>query len=147
MTRLRIAGRAVRRGWRNRCPHCGVGPIYRGWADQLPACPACGLVYERRPGDTWLYVVAGDRVPIAVLVVLVYFDLFRSYSALRLGLLAAVGALLVTTARGRWGVGIALHYVVRRFWPDPDDPVPPAGPDGDGIPTQMSAGRVEPTSL
>ncbi len=85
----------------------------------------CGLVYERRPGDTWLYVVAGDRVPIAILVVLVYFDLFRRYSAFRLGLFAAIGVLLVATARARWGVGIALHYLTRRFWPDPDDPIPP----------------------
>jgi hypothetical protein len=68
--------------------------------------------------------VVGDRVPIALLVALIYFDLFRSYSTFRLGLLGAVGLLLVVTARPRWGVGIALHYLVRRFWPDPDDPVP-----------------------
>jgi uncharacterized protein (DUF983 family) len=134
----RVAWRALERGARNRCPHCGRGPIYRGWADQLPACPSCGLVYERHPGDTWLYVVVGDRIPIAILVVLVYFDWFRSHSSLRLALLAAVGALLVVTARARWGAGIGVHYLVRRSWPDPDDPVPPAAPDGGDVPTGMS---------
>lgn len=85
----------------------------------------------------------GDRIPIAILVVLVYFDLFRSHSALRLGLFAATGGLLVATARGRWGVGVALHYLVRRFWPDPDDPVPSDGPAdgaaGPNVQTRMSA--------
>jgi hypothetical protein len=81
-------------------------------------------VYERNPGDTWLYVVVGDRIPVAILVVLVYFDVLRSYSVLRLALLGGTALLLVATARQRWGMGVALHYLVRRFWPDADDPVP-----------------------
>jgi hypothetical protein len=28
------------------------------------------------------------------------------------------------TSPNRWGVGIALHYLSRVFWPDPADPVP-----------------------
>ncbi len=38
--------------------------------------------------------------------------------------MAVLGALLVWTAPNRWGVGIALHYLSRVYWPDPDDPVP-----------------------
>ncbi len=132
-SRWRIGWSAVGRGWRNRCPHCGRGPIYRGWHHELPACPACGLVYERRSGDTWLYVVVGDRLPIAALVVLVYFDLFRAHPVFRFSLYAAIAALLLVTARPRWGVGIALHYLTRRFWPDPDDPVPASDPAGAGM--------------
>jgi hypothetical protein len=32
---------------------------------------------------------------------------------------------LVWTAPNRWGAGIALHYLSRLYWPDPQDPVPP----------------------
>jgi len=31
---------------------------------------------------------------------------------------------LVLTSPNRWGVGIALHYLSRVYWPDPADPVP-----------------------
>jgi hypothetical protein len=37
---------------------------------------------------------------------------------------AILGVLLVVTAPNRWGIGIALHYLSRSIWPDPDDPVP-----------------------
>ena len=43
-------------------------------------------------------------------------------------IVAALGVLLVWTAPNRWGVGIALHYLSRVMWPDPEDPVPPAHP-------------------
>ena len=40
-------------------------------------------------------------------------------------LVLAFGGLLVWTAPNRWGVGIALHYLSRVYWPDPADPIPP----------------------
>jgi len=33
---------------------------------------------------------------------------------------------LAWTAPNRCGVGIALHYLSRVYWPDPQDPVPAA---------------------
>ena len=60
---------ALRRGISKRCPHCGVGPIFSGWAHHLERCPACGLVYERNPGDTWAFTIIGDRIPIAAIIV------------------------------------------------------------------------------
>ena len=32
--------------------------------------------------------------------------------------------IIVWTAPNRWGLGIALHYLSRRKFPDPDDPIP-----------------------
>jgi hypothetical protein len=58
--------------------------------------------------------------------VLIYFGLSRSYPLLGFGAIAVLGVVLVWTAPNRWGVGIALHYLSRVFWPDPEDPVPPA---------------------
>ena len=91
----------------------------------------CGLVYERNPGDTWAFTVIGDRLPIAAIIVLVYFGYGRSHHTLGLITFVGLGALVIVTAPNRWGVGIALHYLSRVFWPDPSDPVP-APPSGEG---------------
>jgi len=115
---------AIRRGWTKRCPHCGIGPLFSGWAHHLERCSACGLVYERNPGDTWAFTIIGDRLPLGALVVLVYFGVFRAHRALGLATFAVMGLLFVASSPNRWGVGIALHYLSRRRWPDPADPVP-----------------------
>jgi len=117
---------AIRRGLHKRCPHCGEGPIFSGFAHHLERCPVCGLVYERNPGDTWAFTVIGDRLPIAAIIVLIYFGIGRAHPLLGFGTILVLGALLVWTAPNRWGVGIALHYLSRVFWPDPADPVPAA---------------------
>jgi hypothetical protein len=84
----------------------------------------CGLVYERNPGDTWAFTIIGDRLPIAAIIVMIYFGIGRSHHTLGLITFVMIGALLVWTAPNRWGAGIALHYLSRVFWPDPGDPVP-----------------------
>ena len=115
---------AIARGLRRRCPHCGRGPLFRGWAETLEACPVCGLVYERNPGDTWAFTIIGDRLPVAAAVVAVYFGIFRTHRTLGLAVLALLAVAVIATAPNRWGVGIALHYLSRVHWPDPSDPVP-----------------------
>jgi uncharacterized protein (DUF983 family) len=117
---------ALGRGLRKRCPHCGQGQLFDGWR-HLERCSRCGLVFERNPGDTWAFTVVGDRLPIAAIIVLIYFGVVRSHRLLGLTLLVALGVVLVWTAPNRWGVGIALHYLSRLYWPDPDDPIPPTG--------------------
>jgi len=124
MSRRDLIRTAIRRGLHKRCPHCGEGPIFSGFAHHLERCPVCGLVYERNPGDTWAFTVIGDRLPIAAIIVLIYFGIGRAHPLLGFGTIVVLGALLVWTAPNRWGVGIALHYLSRVFWPDPADPVP-----------------------
>jgi uncharacterized protein (DUF983 family) len=115
---------ALRRGLSRRCPHCGTGPLFKGWADTLDACPSCGLVYERNAGDTWAFTILGDRLPIAAAVAAVYFGIVRHHWTIGMAVLAMLGVALFATAPNRWGVGIALHYLSRRVWPDPSDPIP-----------------------
>ena len=117
---------AVARGWRKCCPHCGIGPLFAGRWHHLERCSHCGLVFERNPGDTWAFTVIGDRLPIAAIIVVIYFGLVRRQFALGLSVILLLGVLIVWTAPNRWGVGIALHYVSRVIWPDPEDPVPPS---------------------
>ncbi len=84
----------------------------------------CGLVYERNPGDTWAFTIVGDRLPIAAIIALIYFGYGRTHHVLALITFALLGIIVVVTAPNRWGVGIALHYLSRVYWPDPQDPVP-----------------------
>ncbi len=42
------------RAMRLRCPHCGGGPVFVGYARLLPACPSCGLTFERGERGYWL---------------------------------------------------------------------------------------------
>jgi uncharacterized protein (DUF983 family) len=121
-----IVWRALRRGLSKRCPHCGEGPLFEGWSHHLERCPVCGLVYERNPGDTWAFTIIGDRLPVAAIIVMIYFGWGRMPLVPGLLLVGVCGVLLVWTAPNRWGAGIALHYLSRVIWPDPHDPVPPA---------------------
>ena len=116
---------ALRRGLRKRCPHCGEGRLFSGRFHFEERCPVCGLVFARNPGDTWAFTIFGDRLPIAVLIVLIYFGVVRSHPVLGLTMVVVLLALLVWTAPNRWGASIALHYLSRVYWPDPADPIPP----------------------
>jgi hypothetical protein len=90
----------------------------------LERCSVCGLVFERYPGDTWAFTVIGDRLPIGVIIVLIYFGVVRSHPVVGLTMLVVLAGLVVWTAPNRWGAGIALHYLSRVYWPDPADPIP-----------------------
>jgi len=82
-------------------------------------------VYTRNAGDTWGFTIVGDRLPIAVMIVVLYFGVVRSSPAVGVPLLIASVAAVIWTAPNRWGTSIALHYLSRVYWPDPADPVPP----------------------
>jgi hypothetical protein len=82
-------------------------------------------VFERNPGDTWAFTIIGDRIPVAAIVVMIYFGIGAGHRLLLVVVFSALGVLLLWTAPNRWGVGIALHYVSRAWWPDPADPLPP----------------------
>jgi hypothetical protein len=91
----------------------------------VPRCTACGLVYERNPGDTWAFTVIGDRLPVAAIIVIIYFGIGAGHPILLIAVFTALGAVLIWSAPNRWGLGIALHYLSRVFWPEMADPLPP----------------------
>jgi hypothetical protein len=101
-----------------------VGRLFVGWS-HLDRCSACGLVFVRNPGDTWAFTIIGDRLPIAVMIIVIYFGVGRLHRVLGLTMLVVLVLLLLWTAPNRWGAGIALHYLSRVYWPDPSDPIPP----------------------
>jgi uncharacterized protein (DUF983 family) len=68
--------KVVERGARRTCPNCGLGPLFARWFTLRHDCPVCKLVYLRNQGDTWLFWVIMDRIPIALgLILIVFFGL------------------------------------------------------------------------
>ena len=122
--RSKLIGTALRRGLRKRCPHCGEGRLFDGWKLR-ERCSVCGLVFARNPGDTWAFTIIGDRLPLAVMIVLIYFGVMRFYPVPGVALLILLAALVIWTAPNRWGASVALHYLSRVYWPDPADSIPP----------------------
>jgi uncharacterized protein (DUF983 family) len=123
-SRLTLIGTALRRGLRKRCPHCGEGRLFSGWTF-VERCSACGLVFARNYGDTWAFIILGDRLPLGAMIAVIYFGVIRSYPTTALAMLVTLTAVAIWTTPNRWGAAIALDYLSRVIWPDPDDPIPP----------------------
>ena len=48
---------ALLRGWRQRCPNCGAGPMMRGYLKVRDACPVCGEdLHHHRADDGPAYL-------------------------------------------------------------------------------------------
>ena len=71
-----------------------------------------------------MFTIIGDRIPIAVIIVLIYFGQARLPLPLAVLFIIGAGVALIWTAPNRWGVGIALHYLSRALSRDRDDPTP-----------------------
>jgi uncharacterized protein (DUF983 family) len=123
-SRWKSIATALERGLRKRCPHCGEGRLFSGWAF-LESCSVCGLVFAPNPGDTWAFTIIGDRLPLGAMIVVIYFGVVRSRPVLGVTMLIVLAAVAIVTTLNRWGVGIALHYLSRVYLPDPADPIPP----------------------
>ena len=63
-----------------------------------------------------------------MLIVAIYLGVVRRYFVLGVTLIVLASIVILWTAPNRWGVGIALHYLSRVYFPDPEDPIPPNAP-------------------
>jgi hypothetical protein len=91
----------------------------------LERCSVCGLVYEKNAGDTWAFTIILDRLPLGLMIALVYFGVFRMHRTAGLLVFGGVILAFLWSTPYRWGVGIALHYLSRLYFPEPNDPIPP----------------------
>lgn len=122
--------RTLWRGARRRCPHCGRGRLFVRWITLHERCEVCGLRFLRNQGDTWLYWIVMDRIPIAIgLILIVFFGLHTPTWPQALLFFAAMAAPLVATMPQRQGIAVALNYLSRIWFPDPSDDLPPPRDD------------------
>ncbi len=98
-------GTALGRALRRRCPACGHGPIFLGWARMLPNCVSCGLALQR--GETGYWIGA------ALVDLLVTLLLFHVNLALGLFWTPASAAGLFFQ---RWAV-FAVFVLPLMLWP------------------------------
>ncbi len=94
------------------------------WITTHERCRVCGLVFVRNQGDTWLFWILMDRVPLFLGIVAIYFGFqvsdWRTGTAF---FLAMAGPLLATMPQ-RQGIALALSYLSRVYFRDPSDDLP-----------------------
>ncbi|HEX6177658.1 MAG TPA: hypothetical protein VF057_04825 [Thermoanaerobaculia bacterium] len=111
------------RGLRRRCPRCGEGALFRRGIEAFERCASCNLLFERNYGDTWMYTIITDRVPIFLGIVLVYFGFQAANWMVATGFFVALAVPLIATISHRQGLAIALDYLSRLYLPDPSDEI------------------------
>ena len=113
------------RGIRRRCPHCGRGPVFVRWMTMHDTCRVCGLRYLRNQGDTWLYWIVMDRIPLAIgLILIVFFGAHTLSWQAGLLFFGGLAVPLVVTMPQRQGLAVALNYLSRVYFRDPSDEIP-----------------------
>ncbi len=118
------------RGAQRRCPHCGQGPLFVRWITTHEHCLECGLVFVRNQGDTWLFWILMDRIPLVFGIVAIYFGFQVSDWITGAVFFLAMAVPLLATMPHRQGVAIALSYLSRVYFRDPSDDLPDPLPPG-----------------
>jgi uncharacterized protein (DUF983 family) len=106
---------------RGRCPRCGEGPLFVRWITAHERCSACGLQFERNYGDTWMFIILLDRVPILFGIVAVYFGFRATHWLTATAFFIILATPMIATIRHRQGLALALDYLSRLYMPDPSD--------------------------
>jgi len=81
---------ALRRGWNQRCPNCGSGPIFDGYLKVRHDCPACNqALYHHRADDgpAWATMLIAGHLMAPMMIIL--FETFR------LGPLPMIAAIVI----------------------------------------------------
>lgn len=84
-------------------------------------CSACHMRLQRNHGDTWMFMIITDRIPMLFGIAAVYFGFQPDNWLLVVGFFLAMAAPLLATLRERKGLALALDYLVRVYMPDPSD--------------------------
>ena len=87
-------------------------------------CPVCGYLYERDYGDVWWVWIVTDRIPVAIGIILLYFGFRVSSFWMGVVFFGSLSLPLLLTIPRRFGLAIAITYLIRRRWPDPKDNFP-----------------------
>ena len=112
------------RGFRKQCPHCGQGRLFSRWLTLHAECVQCGLVFIRDQGDTWLFYVLWDRVPLFLGIAAIYFGFQVTHWVQAIGFFCAIAIPLLATLPQRQGVAVAASYLLRVYFRDPSDRLP-----------------------
>jgi uncharacterized protein (DUF983 family) len=134
----------LKRGWRGRCPRCGEGALFRRGIAVNEFCSACRLRLQHNNGDTWMFMIITDRIPILIAIAALYFGIIGTTSSSNYIFFFAFAIPLIATIRARQGLAIALDYLFRIYVRD-DDVLPPVGvPEVNGVHDAVVADGARP---
>ena len=114
---------ALGRGLRRRCPGCGEGQLFRRGLKTYERCSECHLLYQRDYGDTLMFMIITDRIPILFGIAFLYFGLHPTGWLSTAFFFGALSVPLLATLRERQGLAIALDYLLRVYLRDPSDEI------------------------
>jgi uncharacterized protein (DUF983 family) len=120
-------GQVLRRGMRGRCPRCGEGALFRRRLETFDRCSECNLLYQRDYGDTWMFMIITDRIPVLVGIALMYFGFRTTNWMATTAFFFALATPLFLTLRPRQGLALAFDYLSRVHFPDPSDEIHAGG--------------------
>jgi len=111
------------RGLRRRCPRCGKGQLFRRGLKTCERCSECNLLYQRDYGDTLMFMIITDRIPILFGIAFLYFGIHPTGWLSTAFFFGALSIPLLATLRERQGLALALDYVLRVRLRDPSDEI------------------------
>lgn len=113
----------LKRGWARKCPRCGLGPLFRRGIAFHQRCSACDLQFQRNNGDTWMFMIITDRIPMLLAIAIMYFGFVTSTWLGTTIFALAVAVPMIATIRQRQGLALALDYLSRIHFRDPSDKI------------------------
>jgi len=116
-------GLTLRRGLRRRCPRCGEGQLFSRGLKTHERCSECNLLYQRDYGDTLMFMIITDRIPILFGIAFLYFGIHPTGWLSTAFFFGALSIPLLATLRERQGLALALDYLLRVYLRDPSDEI------------------------
>jgi hypothetical protein len=83
----------------------------------------CDLQFQRNNGDTWMFIIITDRIPLLLAIAIMYFGFVTSTWVGTAIFAVAVAVPLIATIRPRQGLAMALDYLSRIHFRDPSDKI------------------------
>jgi len=112
---------ALLRGLRRRCPRCGEGQLFLRFLKTHERCTECGLLYQRDYGDTLMFMIITDRIPLLAGIAILYFGIHPNGWLSTAMFFGALSVPLLATLRERQGLALALDYLLRVYLRDESD--------------------------
>ena len=109
------------RGLRRRCPRCGEGQLFVRFLKTHERCTECGLLYQRDYGDTLMFMIITDRIPLLAGIAILYFGIHPNGWLSTAMFFGALSVPLLATLRERQGLALALDYLLRVYIRDESD--------------------------
>jgi uncharacterized protein (DUF983 family) len=108
-------GEVLRRGLRRRCPRCGEGALFRRGIQVHERCSECHLLFQPNYGDTWMFMIITDRIPMLFGIAALYFGFVADGWLGTTAFFVAIATPMLATIRQRQGLALAIDYLVRVY--------------------------------